>query len=158
MGRITIGPGPVAAPGAEGFESFQDHDQEKSHPDAFTLAFTAHPVHAVVPVPGAEKGKSMVANFQGTIDGPAAMFIQVRRLAGRFRVQEGLVLGGFEFSGREVRDHFPQNAMVPGGLDVIGRQQGKPQKIVREPGPDAPAVGGGCHQCSTSPSTNWWAA
>ena len=38
--------------------------------------------------------------------------------------------------------HFLQNGQVPGGLDVFGRQQGQPQQVVGEPGPDAPAVGG----------------
>ena len=61
-------------------EPHENFIKEESQPYAFSLAMFAHPVHAVVPVTGADKRQAMPAKAEASHDGPYTVVIQTGRL------------------------------------------------------------------------------
>src|ERR1017187_2275336 len=67
--------------------------QEPAQPDTLALAVLSHPVHAVVPVSGADQRKAVATDTEASVQGPGAMFKEAgaRRRYPRLKI-------GFEVS------------------------------------------------------------
>ena len=73
-------------------EPHENFIKEESQPYAFTFAMLTHPVHAVVPVTGADKRQAMPAKAEASHDGPHTVIIHTGRL---FRQDRKIVIRVF---------------------------------------------------------------
>ena len=103
---------------AQGHEFLEYQGQEKAQPHAFAR-FSAHPVHAVVPVAPAHEGQAVRAESHG-IDGPQTVGKQRFPFRGNLRLLIAVFLRFAERRGYEIGLFFRQDAFVPGDGNVPG--------------------------------------
>ena len=109
-GRALIGEGRVAVQARQRAESAQHFVQEEAQPHALPLAYDAHPVHAVVPVAGANQRRAVGTEAQSVPDGPHTMPVQALCLpgaAGQIVVELFLRI---ELASRQEGDGFASSA------------------------------------------------
>ena len=75
----------------------------------------------------------------GVRDGPPAMFEQRTLRGGNGRNGKALCLLFLQWFAFEEWNHLIEDRGVAGGADVMRGDEGKPEKIVTDPGPDAGA-------------------
>ncbi len=122
-------------------ELAQHLDQEEAQPDALALAVDADPIHAVVPVAGADQRQAVFTKAHAVPDGAHAMLIQAFRafgLAGQVVV--GLVVR-VERVACQIGNMFLQHAGVAAAQHIAAGGQRQPQVIVGTMGAHA-APGG----------------
>ena len=147
----------LAAPfGDRGAKSRQCRVQEPAQPDAFAASLGADPVHAVVPIAAAHQRQAMRADRPGSRSSARTQCSYsgrgARRETGR---KVRFVLVRLPAAALEERHLLVQDRGVAGDLDVVGDGEGQPQRDRPRQRVRTPRPVGGCHQCCTSPSTNW---
>ena len=146
-----------AAPRAlgDGREAQQRGVQEPAEPNAFAAPRDADPIHAVVPIAGAEQRQAVRADCKTRIERAHAMLEQRR---GRPQAPERREV--FQ-TARGQADHPPRRAPArrarrnpAGDFQIVGNDECQPNAVVRDarliPWPEV-----GSHQCCTSPASNW---
>ena len=94
--------------------------QEPAEPDALAPAALADPVHAVVPVAGADQRQAVRAGQSRLlVEAARAVLEERRRLVGRPRLEERVVLAGRERRALEERNDLVEDRRVAGRLDVV---------------------------------------
>ena len=145
MSRLFLaafGEGDVTVHAGNLGEPHEHFIKEKSQPDAFAFAVFAHPVHAVVPVTGADERQAMLTKRETLQNGSHTVFVQTGRFfgpAGQIVIR--VLLRVYRAAFDEV-DGFIQHARVPCVQDVTARRQGQPEVIIRTACTHAPARGG----------------
>ncbi len=95
---------------ARGAKSAIVAQEQPAEPDALALAALADPVHAVVPVAGADQRQAMGAGQgEALVEAARAMLEQRRRLVGLVGLEEGVVLAGRERRAVEERHALVQH-------------------------------------------------
>ncbi len=108
-----------------------DHrDEEPCHPHALALAVLADPIHAIVPVTGAEQRQAVRAHRQAGVDRPCAMLEQRARLLRRLRCEEIVGLVGTQRLPGEKRHLGVQHRRITRQTDVVRDDAGQPQPVV----------------------------
>ena len=120
-------------------EIFEHANLKPGEPDALSPAPQSDAVEAVVPIAASDQRQSMRTSGRGASKGASAMFEQRTFRVGSDRNGEALCLLGLERSGFKERNHLVEDCSVAGDADVMRRDEGKPKKIVTNPGADASA-------------------
>ena len=105
-------------------------DQEPAKPTAFATTLFADPVHAVVPVAGADQWQSVRTELQTDIDGPCAVFVQRGGFTGHVRAKIRIQLPGFEHLARQERDIDIKHRSFAADGQVMTGDIRQPQPIV----------------------------
>ncbi|EXS70698.1 hypothetical protein BF95_09100 [Sphingobium sp. Ant17] len=114
-------------------------DEEPGQPYALAASPLTDPIHAVIPIPGADQGKAVSSEAIGM--GKRAVAVNEQRLLIVGNFKSGVTIG---LAGRERRrpqkwNFFVQNGFVAGRLDIVRDGIRKPDEIVGAAGSD-PAV------------------
>ncbi len=152
--RSTRG-GVAAAAGKLG-ELRQHVVQEEREPDAFALAVLADQVHAVVPVAAAHQRQAVGAETQAVVDRADAMLVERADVVGNLRQVVVRLLVRPQQPARQKRHALVEHAGVAGGARRSGRSRRAARGSRRRNACARRGPTGGCHQCCTSPSRNWW--
>src|SRR5439155_307004 len=110
----------VAAGLAAAQEGAQHGVEEEAHPHALALAVAAHPVHAVVPVTGAEQRQAVPPAGERSFDRAAAVLVEIGGFARAGGLEVGLVLARGELARDHERDRLAEDRAVAGARDVFG--------------------------------------
>ena len=105
--------------------------QEKAQPDAFTPAFPADQIHAIVPVAGTDERQTAFAKGEPVQNGADTVLIQTGSLVRTFGQIVIRVLLGIDRTSRDKRDHLVEHAAIPGGKHILTGGQRQPEIIVR---------------------------
>ena len=121
---------PVAASFRQRRERLECRVQEPAEPDALPLAVLADPVHAVVPVAGADQRQAVRADGETPVEPTRAVLEQRRTLFREHRLEVGVVLAGAERLAFEERHGLVQHRAVAGRLYIVCDGVGEPHPVV----------------------------
>src|ERR1051325_5811701 len=120
----------VAAPLAERREGDEKGVEKEAEPDALAFAFSAHSIHAVVPVAGADQRQVLRPDDERAIDRAQAMLVHVCALPRGRRLQIRFVLSRLEQTGGEKFGLLVAHAPVARGADVERSDIRQPEQVV----------------------------
>src|SRR5262249_39477194 len=112
---------------------------EPGEPDAFTFATQSNAIKAVVPITSSDQRQRMRTDSGGARDGAPTMFEQRSLRGGGDRNGKALRLMFLQWFAVEEWNHLIEDLGVAGGTNVMRSDEGKPEKIVTDPRPDAGA-------------------
>src|SRR5207302_1346761 len=127
------------AQGEQFCEISKDTNFKPGEPDALALTAQSNPVEAVVPIASSDQRESMRTRSGRARDGAAAMFEQRTFRGGSDGNGKALRLLFLQRFAVEEWNHLIENRGIAGGANVMRGDEGKPQKIVTDPRPDAGA-------------------
>ena len=158
--RAQEGPGALAVVLAarELGAVFQHAREEEAEPDALAFAERADTVHAVVPVAAAHQGQTVRARGRSGVDRAQTVLVERGPLRRHARHAVDVVLLGLETPLLEERDLLVEHGAVARDAHVLRGSERQPQHVVGAAACARPRRSSGCHQCCTSPCTNWRAA
>jgi hypothetical protein len=109
--------------------------QEPAEPHALPPTAFSHPVHAVVPVTGADERQAVLAGeLEALVEAAGANARKERRsLVREHRLEERIVLAGAEGRPVQERHDLVQDGGVAGGGDIGRGGEGEPDAVVRDP-------------------------
>jgi hypothetical protein len=115
LGMGAPAPGAIRIAGVgEGREDRDGAQEQPAEPDALALAALADPVHAVVPVAGADQRQAVGAGqLEALVEAAGAMLEQRGGVLGLHRLEEGVVLAGREGRAVEERHDLVQHGASP---------------------------------------------
>src|SRR3546814_20627948 len=107
-------------------EKLDGPHQQPAEPHAFTLAAFADPVHAVVPVTGADERQAMIPEkVEALVEAAGAVLEQRARAVRDHRLEEGLGLAGMQNRAFAKRHGLAQTPTVPGTPDKRNGTSGR---------------------------------
>src|ERR1017187_129583 len=104
--------------------------QEPAQPDTLALAVLSNPVHAVVPVSGADQRKSMSADSEAAVQGSGAMFKQGCASLGNAGLEVGFELSRGERIAFQKGYGLIQQARLSSSLDVMNHGVRQPEQVI----------------------------
>ena len=106
--------------------------QKPSEPDAFAAAELADAIHAIVPIAGSYQGQGVRSQREAIVQSASAMFEEARGCIGNVRLEECVMLPGFQRDAFEKGGALIENRGVTGSNEVVDGGIGEPYTIVAD--------------------------